>query len=69
MKKEHKLLKDYFDKNRTCRCNIDLCSHLRKVEKEMFNPKYYALVNRHIIMGLQTMTEHVPELFEKSRLK
>lgn len=69
LKKEHEIFREYFDKNRTCKCNIDLCRHLQKVEKTMFNPKYYELVNRHIILGLKTMADYVPELFKRSKLK
>ncbi|MCH7561973.1 MAG: hypothetical protein IIC67_11545 [Thaumarchaeota archaeon] len=67
LRKEHNTFRDYFDKNRTCRCNIDLCRHLEKIEKNMFNPKYYELVNRHIVLGLNTISEYAPELFEKTR--
>lgn len=69
LKKEHDSFIAYFDKNRTCRCNIDMCRHLEKIEKKMFNPRYYDLVNSQIITGLQTIAKVMPELFEKSKLR
>ncbi|MBN4046338.1 hypothetical protein JYT57_01530 [Nitrosarchaeum koreense] len=69
LKNEHEAFRNYFNKHRTCKCNIDLCKHLQKIEKKMFNPRYYELVNKHIIIGLQTMADDVPELFEKPKLK
>lgn len=66
LKKEHESFIRYFDKNRTCRCDIDICRHLQKIEKKMFNPRYRKLVDREIIMGVQTLAHTMPELFEKS---
>ena len=63
LKKEHEIFIEYFDRHRSCRCDIEICKHLEKAEKKIFNPKYYNLVNRRIIMGLQTMTANHPALF------
>jgi len=68
LKKEHELFIEYFDKNRSCRCDIDICRHLQKAEKEMFNPKYHELVNRQIVLGTQSLANSMPEMFEKSGL-
>ena len=64
LKKEHDDFIAYYDKHRTCRCNIDICSHLRKIEKVMFNPRYYDLVNRNIISGMRTLNDRFPGCFK-----
>ena len=69
LNKEHESFIDYFDKHRTCRCDIAICRHLHKIEKTMFNPRYFELVNRHVIMGLNAMNEVIPGIFKESKSK
>ena len=55
--------RDYFDKNRKCRCNIYSCKHFKKANSELFDEKFHELVNRKMHIGLRTMKECAPELF------
>ena len=65
LEKEADDFRDYFDKNRKCRCNIYSCRHFKKANSELFDEKFHELVNRKMHIGLRTMMECAPELFEK----
>ena len=67
LEKEANDFRDYFDKNRTCRCNIYSCQHFKKANSKLLDEKFYELFNKQMHIGLRTMMEYAPELFEKNK--
>jgi len=66
LRKERDAFRYYFDKHRTCKCNIISCRHLQHTEKELeFKHRFWELHIQYMNMGVSSLLDSAPELFEK----